>query len=345
MNVSDFYYDLPKELIAQDPIEKRDNSRLLVINKKTGDLEHRHFYDIIEYLNEGDTLVLNESKVIPARLIGNIISTDKQCEIFLLKRINDKNFECLVKPGKKLKIGVEVSFDNILFATIKDILPDGNRIVEFKYDGIFEEVLDKIGQVPLPPYITHQLNDKNRYQTVYAKNQGSVAAPTAGLHFTNELLDRIKQKKVNITKLTLHVSLATFRPVKVEKIEEHIMHNEFVHISKENVEVINNTKLNNKKIICVGTTSCRSIESFAYFDEQTHTYLLKEANEDTNIFIYPGYEFKLMDGLITNFHLPESTLIMLVSAFSSKQIVMNAYNEAIKNKYRFFSFGDACLFI
>ena len=346
MKVSEFYYDLPKELIAQDPLDKRDNSRLLVINKQTGELNHKHFYDIIDYLNPGDTLVLNESKVIPARLIGVLAGTDRVCEIFLLKRIDRDKWECLVKPGKKLKSGAKVIFkDGLLAGEIVDIVEEGNRIVRFEFDGIFEEVLDKVGKIPLPPYITHELKDKNRYQTIYAKNEGSVAAPTAGLHFTDELLSKIKDKNVNIAKLTLHVSLGTFRPVKVDTLEEHVMHSEFVEIPKAAADIINETKDNNKRVICVGTTSCRSIESFAEFDENKNGYRLKATSGETDIFIYPGYKFKMMDALITNFHLPESTLVMLVSAFSTKEIVFKAYEEAIKNKYRFFSFGDACLFI
>lgn len=346
MRVSEFYYDLPKELIAQDPLEKRDNSKLLIIDKKTGNLTHKHFYDVIDYLNPGDALVLNESKVIPARLIGNLNDSDKICEIFLLKRIDANTWECLVKPGKKLRIGAKVNFEGgLLSAEIIDIKNDGNRVVRFIFDGIFEEVLDKVGKVPLPPYITHELKDKNRYQTVYAKYEGSVAAPTAGLHFTDELLDKIKNKGINIAKLTLHVSLGTFRPVQVDTLEEHIMHSEFVEIPESAANIINNAKDNNQKVICVGTTSCRSIESFAEFDNNKNAYRLRPTSGDTDIFIYPGYKFKMMDALITNFHLPESTLVMLVSAFSSKDIVFNAYKEAIENKYRFFSFGDACLFI
>ena len=346
MKVSDYYYDLPKNLIAQSPIDKRDNSRLLVVDKNNGKIYHRKFSDIIEYLSKGDTLVLNDTKVIPARLIGCISNTESTCEIFLVKRIDTTTWECLVKPGKKLKIGKEVVFSGgILKAKILDIKEDGNRIVQFIFDGIFEEILNELGEVPLPPYITQKLTDKNRYQTVYAKYEGSVAAPTAGLHFTNELLKQIKNKGINIAKLTLHVSLGTFRPVKVENIEEHIMHSEIVKINKDTVDIINQTIMNNKKIICVGTTSCRSIESAAYFDEDKKKYLLKEFDGETNIFIYPGYKFKLMNGLITNFHLPESTLLMLVSAFAGKENVFNAYNEAIKEKYRFFSFGDASFFI
>ena len=378
MKLSDFEYDLPKELIAQDPILKRDESKLLVVDKKTGELSHKVFKDIINYLNAGDTLVINETKVIPARLIGNLVvfqncmceqnrmgelcepaSTDasdtvgassaspngRVCEVFLVKRISDKLWECLVRPGKKLKVGARVSFgDGRLTCEIKDIVEDGNRIVEFHYNGIFEEILDSLGEMPLPPYITHKLEDKNRYQTVYAKNEGSVAAPTAGLHFTKELLKEIEDKGVNIANVTLHVSLGTFRPVHVDNIEDHNMHTEEYHIPKSAADKINEAKLNGHKVICVGTTSVRSIESAAYYDEDKKMYLVKPTDSETNIFIYPGYEYKLVDALITNFHLPGSTLIMLVSAFASKEIVMNAYKEAIKEKYRFYSFGDACFF-
>ena len=375
MKLSDFEYDLPKELIAQDPILKRDESKLLVVDKKTGELSHKVFKDIINYLNAGDTLVINETKVIPARLIGNLVvfqncmgeqncmceqnrmgelcepvSTDastlgRVCEVFLVKRLTDTTWECLVRPGKKLKVGARVSFgDGRLTCEIKDIVEDGNRIVEFHYDGIFEEILDSLGEMPLPPYITHKLEDKNRYQTVYAKNEGSVAAPTAGLHFTKELLKEIEDKGVNIANVTLHVSLGTFRPVHVDNIEDHNMHTEEYHIPKSAADKINEAKLNGHKVICVGTTSVRSIESAAYYDEDKKMYLVKPTDSETNIFIYPGYEYKLVDALITNFHLPGSTLIMLVSAFASKEIVMNAYKEAIKEKYRFYSFGDACFF-
>ena len=351
MRTSDFEYDLPKELIAQDPISKRDESRLLVVDKNTGEFSHHIFKDIISYLNTGDVLVLNETKVIPARLIGNIVGASnasplgKVCEVFLVKRLTDKTWECLVRPGKKLKVGAKATFGNgKLTCEIKDIVEDGNRIVEFHYDGIFEEILDSLGEMPLPPYITHKLEDKNRYQTVYAKNEGSVAAPTAGLHFTKELLKEIEDKGINIANVTLHVSLGTFRPVHVDEVEEHHMHTEEYHIPIDAVNKINEAKLTGHKVICVGTTSVRSIESAAYFDEEKQTYLLKPTDGETNIFIYPGYKFKLVDSLITNFHLPGSTLIMLVSALSSREIVLNAYKEAIKEKYRFYSFGDACFF-
>ena len=346
MNLSDFYYDLPKELIAQDPIEKRDNSKLLVLKKETGEILHKHFFDIVDFLDAGDVLVLNDTKVIPARLIGKICDKDSLCEIFLVKRIDENKWECLVKPGKRLKVGTKVVFgENNLFAEIIKIYDDGNRVVLFKYEGIFEEILDSLGETPLPPYILHKLKDKDRYQTVFAKNSGSVAAPTAGLHFTNELLDKIKNKKINISYITLHVSLGTFRPVKCENILEHKMHSEFAIISRESADLINTAKINNKKIFCVGTTSCRTIESFSYFDNEKNLYQIKPGEKETDIFIYPGYKFKMMDALITNFHLPESTLIMLVSAFAGREKVLNAYSEAIKNKYRFFSFGDACLII
>ena len=379
MKLSEFEYDLPKELIAQDPILKRDESKLLVVDKKTGEASHHVFKEIINYLNPSDTLVINETKVIPARLIGNLIvdasstsatvgakhcettveasstgsivganacgALGRVCEVFLVKRITDTTWECLVRPGKKLKVGARVSFgDGRLTCEIKDIVEDGNRIVEFYFDGIFEEILDSLGEMPLPPYITHKLEDKNRYQTVYAKNEGSVAAPTAGLHFTKELLKEIEDKGVNIANVTLHVSLGTFRPVHVEEIEEHHMHTEEFHIPQSAADKINNAKLAGHKVICVGTTSVRSIESAAYYDEDKKMYLVKPTDSETNIFIYPGYKYKLVDALITNFHLPGSTLIMLVSAFSSKEIVMNAYKEAIKEKYRFYSFGDACFF-
>ena len=345
MKVTEYWYDLPKELIAQDPLEKRDESRLLVVNKENGNLTHKHFYDVIDYLNEGDALVINDTKVLPARLIGTIEGKDAVCEVFLVKRIDKDLWECLVKPGKKLKVGVKVNFIQGLSCEIVDIKEDGNRIVKFIYDGIFEEVLDKAGVVPLPPYITHKLKDKDRYQTVYARLKGSVAAPTAGLHFTNELLSKIEAKGVKIVKITLHVSLGTFRPVKVENIEDHVMHSEKVIITKESADKINETILNGKKVYCVGTTSCRSLESAAYFDETKNKYLVKDFDGETNIFIYEGYKFKIMNALITNFHLPESTLLMLVSAFAGKEHVFNAYKEAIKEKYRFYSFGDASMFI
>lgn len=341
MKTSDFYFDLPKELIAQDPISDRSSSRLLHLDKITGDVEHKIFSDVIDYLNEGDCLVLNNTKVIPARLLGVKEDTLAKVEVFLLKRLSDNKWETLVKPGKKLRPGTNVVFgDGLLKAKILEVLDDGGRIVEFYYDGIFEEVLDKLGEMPLPPYITHKLQDKDRYQTVYAKYEGSVAAPTAGLHFTNELLNKIRNKGVNVAFVTLHVGLGTFRPVKAENILDHKMHNESYFISKEAADIINATKKAGKRVICVGTTSVRTLESAALEDGT-----VPACEGDTSIFIYPGYNFKVLDGLITNFHLPESTLVMLVSAFAGKEHVLNAYNEAINEKYRFFSFGDAMIII
>lgn len=353
MKLEDFTYELPKELIAQDPLNKRDESRLLVVDKNTGEIEHHTFRDIMGYLNEGDTLVLNETKVIPARLIGHIVKGDatseKTCEVFLVRRVSDDLWECLVKPGKKLKEGAIVAFGEengkpVLTCEVEQIVSDGNRLVRFHYDGIFEEMLDKLGEMPLPPYITHKLKDKDRYQTVYAKNEGSVAAPTAGLHFTKELLKEIESKGINIAFLTLHVSLGTFRPVKVDNIEEHHMHTERYIINEDVCKKVNEAKKNGKKVVCVGTTSLRSIESAAEYDEKEGRYILKPCDKETDIFIYPGYKFKLTDSLITNFHLPGSTLIMLVSALAGREHVLNAYNVAIENKYRFYSFGDACFF-
>lgn len=342
MKTSDFYYNLPHELIAQVPIQNRDQSRLLAINKKTGEFSHHKFYEIIDFLNSGDVLVLNETKVIPARLIGKLNKNDSPCEVFLLKRQSLDIWEVLVRPGKKLKIGDSAYFGNHdLDAQVIDIENDGNRIVKFKYDGVFEEILDRLGQVPLPPYIKEKLQNKDRYQTVYATNEGSVAAPTAGLHFTNELLNKIANKGVIIAKLTLDIGLGTFRPVKAETIEEHIMHSEHFSINNETANIINAAKLENRRIVCCGTTSVRSLESAAYFDENKKSFLIKPVETDTSIFIYPGYEFKIVDALITNFHLPESTLLMLVSAFCGKDNILRAYTEAIKEKYKFFSFGDA----
>lgn len=341
MNFSkeDFYFDLPEELIAQKPLADRSSSRLLTLDKKTGNMEHHIFSDVLEYLNEGDCLVLNNTKVIPARLLGIKEGTETRVEILLLKRISGDIWETLVKPGKKLKEGSTVIFGNgLLKAKIVKILEDGNRHVEFFYTGIFEEILDQLGEMPLPPYITEKLQDKNRYQTVYAKKNGSAAAPTAGLHFTPELLDKIAAKGVQIAYVTLHVGLGTFRPVKVTNIKEHLMHSEYYEVPLSTAELINKTKQNKRKVICVGTTSCRTIESAA--DEHG---LLKECSGNTEIFIYPGYQFKVMDSLITNFHLPESTLIMLVSALAGKDEVLKAYQEAVKEKYRFFSFGDAMM--
>lgn len=350
MKLSDFTYELPKELIAQDPLLKRDESRLLIVDKNTGRVSHGTFRDIKKFLVSGDTLVLNETKVIPARLIGHIVKdslvTDKLCEIFLVRRVASDLWECLVKPGKKLREGAEVVFgDNVLKCKVESIVADGNRLIRFSYDGIFEEILDKLGETPLPPYITHKLKDRDRYQTVYAKNEGSVAAPTAGLHFTKELLKEIEDMGVNICYVTLHVSLGTFRPVKVDNIEEHHMHTEEYHIPKDVCDKVNESKKNGKKVVCVGTTSLRSIESAGELDDKLGKYVLKPKDAETDIFIYPGYKFKFTDALITNFHLPGSTLIMLVSALAGKDHVLNAYKEAIKEKYRFYSFGDACLFI
>lgn len=348
MKVSDFNYDLPEELIAQVPIKDRSASRLMVLHRKNETIEHKTFKDIIDYLKPGDCLVRNNTKVIPARLYGIKEETGVQVEFLLLNRIegkkqNDSNkneeiWEVMVRPGRRLKEGTKVNFEEgLLQAEILETLEGGNRKVRFEYEGIFNEILDKIGLMPLPPYIHETLKEKNRYQTVYAKYEGSAAAPTAGLHFTDELLEQIKQKGIEIANVTLHVGIGTFRPVKVENIEEHHMHTEHFYIKQEDVEKINKTKQNGGRIIAVGTTSCRVLESIA--DETTG--LVKEAESDTGIFIYPGYEFKCIDGLITNFHLPESTLIMLVSAFANRDFIMKAYNEAVKERYRFFSFGDA----
>lgn len=337
MKTSDFYYDLPEELIAQDPLEDRSSSRLLVLNKKTGEREHRVFKDIIEYLKPGDCLVINDTKVIPARLIGERVGTGAKIEVLLLKRKENDVWETLVKPGRKMKVGAQVSFGNgLLTGEVIDVVEEGNRLIQFHYEGIFEEVLDQLGQMPLPPYITHQLQDRNRYNTVYATHEGSAAAPTAGLHFTPELLEEIQKKGVEIARVTLHVGLGTFRPVKVEEVTEHHMHSEFYQIEEEAAEKINRAKDNGGRVICVGTTSCRTIESAA--DENGH---LKACSGWTEIFIYPGYRFKALDCLITNFHLPESTLIMLVSALAGREHVLAAYEEAVKERYRFFSFGDA----
>ncbi|WP_058486108.1 tRNA preQ1(34) S-adenosylmethionine ribosyltransferase-isomerase QueA [Defluviitalea phaphyphila] len=337
MNLHDFYFELPKELIAQDPLEDRSSSRLLVLDKKTGEMEHKLFRDILNYLNPGDCLVINDTKVIPARLIGSRKNTGAKVEILLLTRKENDRWEALVKPGKKARPGDIIIFGNgELKAEIEEIIEDGKRIVHLLYDGIFEQILDKLGEMPLPPYITHQLKDKERYQTVYAKHEGSAAAPTAGLHFTKDLLKNIKDKGIEIAKVTLHVGLGTFRPVKVENIEEHKMHSEFFWVNKEEAEKINRCKRNGGRIIAVGTTSCRTLESCA--DENG---IIKGKSGWTDIFIYPGYKFKIVDALITNFHLPESTLIMLVSALASREIILNAYKKAVDMKYRFFSFGDA----
>lgn len=337
MNVSDFNFDLPQELIAQDPLEDRASSRLLVLDKESGEVKHKHFRDIKKYLRKGDCLVINDTKVIPARLFGNKVGTDAKIEVLLLKRKSDNVWETLVKPGKKMKEGAEVSFgDGLLKGKVVGVVDEGNRLIQFEYDGIFEEILDQLGQMPLPPYITHQLQDKNRYQTVYAKHDGSAAAPTAGLHFTKELLKEIEEMGVKIAHVTLHVGLGTFRPVKVETIEEHHMHSEFYIVEEEEAKKINDTKKEGGRVICVGTTSCRTLESATGEDG-----VLKAGSGWTQIFIYPGYRFKILDCLITNFHLPESTLVMLVSALAGKDHVMAAYEEAIKERYRFFSFGDA----
>ena len=337
MKVSDFYFELPEELIAQYPLEKRDSSRLMVLDKKTGEIEHRKFHDILEYLNEGDTLVLNNTRVLPARLIGEKEETGGKIEFLLLKRIEGDKWECLAKPGRKAKVGTVFTFgEGKLKAIVREIGEEGKRIIEFKYDGIFEQVLDELGQMPLPPYIHEKLEDKERYQTVYSKEKGSAAAPTAGLHFTEELLKEIKDKGVNIAYLTLHVGLGTFRPVKVDDVNNHVMHSEYYHLDKENAELINKTKEAGKRVIAVGTTSSRTLETIG--DENGR---VREQSGWTDIFIYPGYKFKIVDNLITNFHLPESTLIMLVSALAGQDNIMNAYNTAVKEKYRFFSFGDS----
>lgn len=337
MKTSDFYYELPEELIAQHPVENRIDSRLMVLNKETGQIEHKHFRDVLEYLNEGDTLVLNDTRVLPARLFGSRQGKEEKVEFLLLKRMEDDQWETLVKPGKKAKIGNIIEFGNgILVGEITSIGEEGTRIIKFKYDGIFEEILDELGEMPLPPYITERLDDTERYQTVYSKNPGSAAAPTAGLHFSKELLEQIKSKGINLAYLTLHVGLGTFRPVKVENILDHHMHSEYYELSKENADIINNTKENGGRVISVGTTSTRTLETIANDNGK-----LIESSGWTDIFIYPGYKFKIVDALITNFHLPESTLMMLVSAFSSKDIILKAYDVAVKERYRFFSFGDA----
>lgn len=348
MNLHDFYYELPKELIAQDPLEDRSSSRLLVVHRKTGALKHDVFRNITEYLKPGDCLVINDTKVIPARLFGTRQDTGAAVEILLLTRKTDTDWECIVKPGKKCRVGHAFFFgpeasdtdadrkEPLLSGEIVDVLEDGNRIIRFSFDGIFEEILDQLGQMPLPPYITHKLKDKNRYQTVYAEHDGSAAAPTAGLHFTKELLQEIQAMGVQVARVTLHVGLGTFRPVKEENILDHKMHSEYYRISPEAAETINRAKKQGGRIICVGTTSTRTLESAAGEDGT-----LPASSGWTDIFIYPGYRFRITDCLITNFHLPESTLVMLVSAFSSREIILNAYQEAIRERYRFFSFGDA----
>ncbi len=341
MKVTDFTFDLPEELIAQDPLEDRASSRLLALDKVTGERSHRHFRDIKEYLKPGDCLVINDTKVIPARLIGEKEGTGAKIEVLLLKRKENDMWETLVKPGKKARPGARIAFGNgELVAEVVDVLEEGNRLIHFEYEGIFEEVLDRLGQMPLPPYITHQLQDKNRYQTVYAKHEGSAAAPTAGLHFTNELLKEIEEMGVKIAHVTLHVGLGTFRPVKVENVLEHHMHSEFYCIEQDAADMINETKANGGRVISVGTTSTRTLESAA--DENGH---LTAKSGWTEIFIYPGYTFKVIDGLITNFHLPESTLLMLVSALAGREHVLAAYEEAVQERYRFFSFGDAMVIL
>ena len=341
MKTSDFFYDLPEELIAQDPLEDRTASRLLVLNREKGAVEHKIFSDVIDYLNEGDCLVINNTRVIPARLIGEKEGTGGKVEVLLLKRRANDVWETLVKPGKKLRPGARVTFgDGRLRAEVLEVVEEGNRLVKFHYEGIFEEILDSLGEMPLPPYITHKLEDKEMYQTVYAKFDGSAAAPTAGLHFTKELLNKIEEKGIKIASITLHVGLGTFRPVKVDDVNNHHMHTEWYEVNAEAADIINETKRNGGRVICVGTTSCRTIESVA--DENGY---MKAKTGETDIFIYPGYKFKVMDGLITNFHLPESTLVMLVSAFAGKENVLAAYETAVKERYRFFSFGDAMILI
>ncbi len=341
MKRQDFYYELPEELIAQDPLADRESSRLLVLDRESGVISHRIFREITEYLREGDCLVINDTRVLPARLIGSREGTNGKIEILLLKRKENNIWETLVKPGKKAKVGTRIVFgDGLLTGEVVDVVEEGNRLIQFTYEGIFEEILDQLGQMPLPPYITHQLKDQNRYQTVYAEHTGSAAAPTAGLHFTSGLLEKIEGMGVEIAKVTLHVGLGTFRPVKVDEITDHHMHSEFYQIDEEAAAKINRAKENGKRVICVGTTSCRTVESAA--DENGR---LQACSGWTEIFIYPGYRFKVLDCLITNFHLPESTLIMLVSALAGRETVLAAYEEAVREKYRFFSFGDAMLVV
>ena len=340
MKTHDFYYELPEELIAQTPLQQRDASRLMVLNRVTGEIEHKHFYDIIDYLHPGDCLVLNDSRVLPARLLGHR-PTGGAVEILLLRDLGDKKWECLCKPGKKMREGDTVSFgEGTLTATVRQVLEDGNRVVEFHYEGIFLEVLERLGKMPLPPYIKAELKDQERYQTVYSREVGSAAAPTAGLHFTQELLDKIRAKGIKTAFVTLHVGMGTFRPVKAEDVLEHHMHSELCMINEETAGILNETKAAGGRVICVGTTSCRTLESLVNEDGS-----FSAKSRWTDIFIYPGYEFKAMDGLITNFHLPESTLVMLVSAFAGREHVLNAYKIAVENRYRFFSFGDAMLLI
>lgn len=341
MNVKDFYYDLPQELIAQDPLEDRSASRLLVMNRATGELEHRVFKDVVEYLRPGDCLVINDTKVIPARLFGVKADTGAKIEVLLLKRRDQNVWETLVKPGKKCRPGAEIVFgEGLLRGTVLDVVEEGNRLIRFSFEGIFEEILDQLGQMPLPPYITHQLRDKNRYQTVYAKHDGSAAAPTAGLHFTRELLQQVEDRGVKIAHVTLHVGLGTFRPVKVDNILDHHMHSEFYMVEEAEARKINDTKKAGGRVICVGTTSCRTIESATGEDG-----ILRAGSGWTDIFIYPGYRFRILDCLITNFHLPESTLVMLVSALAGREQVLHAYEAAVKEGYRFFSFGDAMFIV
>lgn len=341
MKLSDFNYNLPEELIAQDPLEKRDNSRLMVLHRETGEIEHKHFYDVIDYLNPGDCLVVNNTRVIPARLMGVKEETGASIEVLLLKRKEEKVWETLVKPGKKARVGARISFgDGLLVGEVIDIVEEGNRLIRFEYDGIFEEILDQLGQMPLPPYITHQLQDKNRYQTVYARYDGSAAAPTAGLHFTEELLEKIQAKGIRIAKVTLHVGLGTFRPVKEENVLDHHMHSEFYIVDEEAARVINETKASGGRVISVGTTSTRTLETVAEPDGH-----IPVKSGWTDIFIYPGYQFKAVDCLITNFHLPESTLIMLVSALADRETILHAYEVAVQERYRFFSFGDAMMIV
>lgn len=340
MKTEDFNYLLPEEMIAQFPLKDRDYSKLLVLDKKSGNIEHKHFYDICEYFNAGDVLVLNDTRVLPARIFGNRSKKEEKIEVLLLSKQSDDIWECLVRPGKKMKIGTIIEFSNILKGEVLDITESGERIIKFTYDGIFENILDEVGIIPLPPYIHEKLEDKERYQTIYSKYKGSVAAPTAGLHFTEELLKKIREKGVKTVYLTLHVGLGTFRPVKEDNIEDHIMHTEIYNVPEETIDVIKKAKESGNKIFAVGTTSVRTLESLSHSDTG-----FKAGYGDTNIFIYPGFEFKIVDVLITNFHLPKSTLLMLVSAFSDREKVLNAYEEAKKNDYRFFSFGDAMLLI
>ncbi len=336
MKTHDFWYDLPEELIAQTPLEKRDTSRLLALDRETGELAHRHFYDIIDYLNPGDCLVMNDSRVLPARLLGHR-PTGGAVEVLLLRDLGNGEWECLAKPGRKMQVGQEVIFgEGQLTATVTAVQEDGNRVVKFHYEGIFLEVLEQLGKMPLPPYIKAELEDQERYQTVYSREVGSAAAPTAGLHFTKELLHKIEEKGIRLAYVTLHVGLGTFRPVKAEEISEHHMHSELCMISQETADILNQTKASGGRVVCVGTTSCRTLESLVNDDGS-----FEAKSKWTDIFIFPGYKFKAMDALITNFHLPESTLVMLVSAFAGREHILNAYNEAVKERYRFFSFGDA----